>query len=207
MLSSPPLLVKHFSPSELQEKREKGLCHNCDQKWSPSHRCRSKFPLLLGTEDEDTPLTEEIQATTPREELVTGDISSLNTMAGQLNPHSLLLPRTIHNQNFQVLINNGSTHNFIKPALTNRLGLSLKSVPSFRVYIGNGDSLVCQFCFSQIPLTLQVHSFLVDLFILPIEGPDVVLGIQWLQQLGKVSHDYAALTMEFCWHGDQIQLQ
>ena len=128
-------------------------------------------------------------------------------MAGQLNPHSLCLPGTIHNQNFQVLIDNGSTHNFIKPALAEHLGLSLKYAHSFRVYIGNDDSLVCQFCCSQVPLTLQGHLFLVDLFILPIEGPDVVLGIQWLQQLGRVSHDYVVLTMDFCWHGNQIQLQ
>ena len=128
-------------------------------------------------------------------------------MAGQLNPRSLCLPGTIHNQNFQVLIDNGSTHNFIKPALVEHLGLSLKYVPSFYVYIGNDDSLVCQFFCSQVPLTLQGHLFLVDLFILPIEGPDDVLWIQWLQQLGKVSHDFSILTMEFCWHGDQIQLQ
>nr|GEV91518.1 hypothetical protein [Tanacetum cinerariifolium] len=31
----------------------------------------------------------------------------------------------------------------------------------------------------------------VDLYVLPMQGPDVVLGIQWLQHLGKVMHDYA----------------
>ncbi|GKE26496.1 hypothetical protein Tco_1441880, partial [Tanacetum coccineum] len=30
-----------------------------------------------------------------------------------------------------------------------------------------------------------------------MQGPDVVLGIQWLQNLGKVTHDYARHTMEF----------
>nr|GFC61169.1 retrotransposon-related protein [Tanacetum cinerariifolium] len=37
----------------------------------------------------------------------------------------------------------------------------------------------------------------VDLYVLPMQGPDVVLGIQWLQNLGKVTHDYAHQTMEF----------
>ena len=31
-----------------------------------------------------------------------------------------------------------------------------------------------------------------------IKGLDVVLGIQWLQQLGGVAHVYSELTMEFC---------
>ncbi|GKB08227.1 hypothetical protein Tco_0836511, partial [Tanacetum coccineum] len=37
----------------------------------------------------------------------------------------------------------------------------------------------------------------VDLYVLPMQGPDVVLGIQWLQNLGKVTHDNAHQTMEF----------
>nr|GEU60912.1 hypothetical protein [Tanacetum cinerariifolium] len=39
----------------------------------------------------------------------------------------------------------------------------------------------------------------VDLLVLPIKGPDIVLGIQWLQKLGKVTHDYSTQTMEFTW--------
>ncbi|GJU85146.1 hypothetical protein Tco_1292692 [Tanacetum coccineum] len=37
----------------------------------------------------------------------------------------------------------------------------------------------------------------VDIYVLPMQGPGVVLGIQWLQNLGKVTHDYAQQTMEF----------
>ena len=42
---------------------------------------------------------------------------------------------------------------------------------------------------------------------LPIEGSDVVLGIRWLQQLGRVSQDYSALTMEFFWEGYSVILK
>ena len=55
-------------------------------------------------------------------------------------------------------------------------------------------------------MTLQGHQFLVDLYILPIQGPEIVLGVQWLQQLGKVTHDYAKLSMEFKWNGKVISL-
>ncbi|GJV20764.1 hypothetical protein Tco_1369784 [Tanacetum coccineum] len=37
----------------------------------------------------------------------------------------------------------------------------------------------------------------VDLYVLPMKGPYVFLGIQWLQKLGKVTHDYVQQTMEF----------
>nr|GEY95862.1 hypothetical protein [Tanacetum cinerariifolium] len=44
---------------------------------------------------------------------------------------------------------------------------------------------------------MQGLSMEVDLYVLPMKGLDVVLGIQWLQKLGKVTHDYAQQTMEF----------
>nr|GEW41649.1 hypothetical protein [Tanacetum cinerariifolium] len=37
----------------------------------------------------------------------------------------------------------------------------------------------------------------VDLYVLPMQGFDAMLGIQWLQNLGKVTLDYAKQTMEF----------
>ncbi|VFQ84344.1 unnamed protein product [Cuscuta campestris] len=57
------------------------------------------------------------------------------------------------------------------------------------------------------PVSLQGHLFEIDLFMLEVHGPDIVLGIQWLQTLGKVAHDYAKLTMEFSWNGDTITLR
>ncbi|XP_024031413.1 uncharacterized protein LOC112094537 [Morus notabilis] len=206
LLPIPPLPIRRLTPAELREKREKGLCYNCDQKYSMNHRCRSKFFLLLGTDDGEIEGPEDLPPEEECEEVVTGDISSLNALAGQGNPRSLRLRGEIGPHYFQVLIDSGSTHNFIKPALAERLGLPIQPTPTFRVYIGNGDFLLCQFTCHQVSLSMQGTVFLVDLHVLQIEGPDVVLGIQWLQKLGRVAHDYAALSMEFCWEGKQVTL-
>ncbi|KAI5404700.1 hypothetical protein KIW84_051746 [Lathyrus oleraceus] len=55
-------------------------------------------------------------------------------------------------------------------------------------------------------IILQGIAFSVDFFVLVIEGPDVVLGFPWLQSLGKVAHEYSALTMEFTWQGVPVTL-
>ena len=67
--------------------------------------------------------------------------------------------------------------------------------------------MVCKNLCPQVSLSLQGQLFIVDLYVLPIEGPNVVLGIQWLQLLGRVSHDNAAMTMEFNWDGSIVILR
>ena len=72
--------------------------------------------------------------------------------------------------------------------------------------VGNGEEIHCSMVCEKVSLTLQDHSFTVDLFILPLSGADIVLGIQWLKQLGPVLTDYSELQMKFIWDGKLIHL-
>lgn len=49
--------------------------------------------------------------------------------------------------------------------------------------------------------------FIVDLHVLPIRGVGIVLGIQWLKQLGPIVTYYNALTMQFRHLGTSIALK
>ncbi|CAB4265105.1 unnamed protein product [Prunus armeniaca] len=35
--------IKRLSAAELKERRDKGLCYNCDEKFSPGHHCKKLF--------------------------------------------------------------------------------------------------------------------------------------------------------------------
>lgn len=37
----------HRTLEEMVLRREKGLCYNCDEKWSSSHKCRGRILLLI----------------------------------------------------------------------------------------------------------------------------------------------------------------
>nr|GEU37907.1 transposon Ty3-I Gag-Pol polyprotein [Tanacetum cinerariifolium] len=45
--------------------------------------------------------------------------------------------------------------------------------PAFKVYIGNGESLLCENCCLQVMLSMQGLSIEFDLYVLPMKGPDV----------------------------------
>nr|GEV46985.1 putative zinc finger, CCHC-type [Tanacetum cinerariifolium] len=51
----------------------------------------------------------------------------------------------------------------------------------------------------RVALDIQGLKMDVDLYVLPMKGPDIVLGIQWLQKLGMVTHAYSNQTMKFSW--------
>ena len=49
-------------------------------------------------------------------------------------------------------------------------------------------------------------TFHVDLILLPIYGADIVLGVQWMRQLGPVLFDYNQLWVEFDYMGRRTRL-
>nr|KYP48232.1 hypothetical protein KK1_030116 [Cajanus cajan] len=61
------LPFKHLTPAELASRREKGLCYNCNEKFSAGHRCKGSALLLIAddtshtTSDLDTPIHEPLE--------------------------------------------------------------------------------------------------------------------------------------------------
>lgn len=87
-----------------------------------------------------------------------------------------------------------------------QLGLSLTPAQSFHVLVGNGEELQCSSSCQQVSLQLRSQTFLVDLYVVPLRGAELVLGVQWLKSLGPVLTDYEHLTMTFVKDGEVIQL-
>lgn len=57
---------RHLSADEMNEKREKGLCFNCDQRWSRSHKCGARVFLMLANEDDVSAVTGEFEQVVPQ---------------------------------------------------------------------------------------------------------------------------------------------
>ncbi|KAG6420575.1 hypothetical protein SASPL_117109 [Salvia splendens] len=52
-------------------------------------------------------------------------------------------------------------------------------------------------CCKETMVDLQGHLFQIDLHLLDFHGPNIILGMEWLESLGRVTHDYVEHTMEF----------
>ncbi|KAI6684798.1 hypothetical protein NL676_030711 [Syzygium grande] len=129
----PRLPVKQLSAEEMQIRCDKGLCFNCDEKFVRGHRCKGRSTLLYleGFDDFDDvslPIESEAIQTTPPEPEV-----SLNALLGQRLAKSMSMTGTVQGQLAQVLVDGGSTHNFLSTRMSKFLALPLSPITPFQV--------------------------------------------------------------------------
>ncbi|KAK0603526.1 hypothetical protein LWI29_005918 [Acer saccharum] len=96
-----------------------------------------------------------------------------------------------------VLIDSGFTHNFINERVANMLQLPVVPTEPFNVKVANRRPLQCQGRFENVQVLLKGIPFVLTLYVLPLIGLDLVLGVHWLEQLGTVVCNWKQLTMEF----------
>lgn len=132
---------------------------------------------------------------------------SPQAVEGQDSPRVLKFTGLIAGLHVSVLVDTGSSHNIIQPRIAKYLHLNLSSIQPFTVMVGNGDRLKCtQFC-HKVPLRLQSQTFIIPCYLLPIEGADIVLGLDWLSTLGQVSANFATPpSLSFTYQDQPITL-
>ncbi|XP_061360228.1 uncharacterized protein LOC133304232 [Gastrolobium bilobum] len=207
----PAIPICCLSQAKMQVKRDKGLCFNRDEKFTYGHRCKARASLLYleGYEEEDPPDTPDPPITSDSPIDSTENITeiSFNALFGTYSSKSFRLTGTILGQAVQILIDGGSTQNFITPRIANHLHLTLLAIQPFKVHVGNRDSLTCAALCQSVPVDIQGHQFKMDLFVLELQGADTVLGVQWLASLGPILTDYNLLTMGFSHNDTNVVLQ
>ena len=96
-----------------------------------------------------------------------------------------------------MLIDSGSTHNFIDQVVARKLKCVTRVITGVQVTIANGDTLqsyeVCKLTKWEAQGLVQFTDFLVLL----LKRCDLVLGVQWLSTLGPIIWDFGQLSMKF----------
>ena len=197
--------IRRLSTEEMQERRSRSLCFNCDEKFVPGHRCR-KLLLIEGIYAEDD--VGEEDNFTKLEGVAEEELRiSLHAITGSPTSRTMRVQGRLSNHRITTLMDTGSTHNFLNSELAERLGLKPRKKTWLLVTVANGERLECRGVCHGMLLWLQGELFTVDFFLLPLEGCDAVLGTQWLRELGPFWLDFARLLMNFKWKGRDISLR
>lgn len=69
---------------------------------------------------------------------------SLQALSSTFNPRTLQLRGKVKGRDLTILIDSGSTHNFVQDNVAYKLEVGLQPLPEFKLFIGSGEYLVCR---------------------------------------------------------------
>ncbi|KAJ1441380.1 Aspartic peptidase domain superfamily [Sesbania bispinosa] len=187
--------VRHLTTQEWEERRKKGLCFRCGMPYNPLHKCADpKVRVVLLGEDEMTneegevlvaeEMNPEIEDDSEEGEcrmleyLDMDELFQTQENRGELS--SMKVEGQVGGIPILILLDSGTTHNFISP----KLG-------------------VCQ----KLKVDIGGYGCLIDAYVLDIGGLDLILGVAWLRTLGDVIANWEKMTMSFQVSGQNFTLE
>jgi hypothetical protein len=177
----------------MAQRRDAGLCYNCPAKYSKEHvkECTMKGIYLLEIAD-DAP-AEDSEIDEPR--------VSLSAITGISSSATMHLGVSLANTSVRALVDSESTHCFVARDTARRLGLAPALCSVLSVAVANGDHVPCDGVFTNVHICIDTECFHIDVFVIALEGYEMVLGCQWLRTLGPILWDFDRMSMSF-WHAD-----
>ena len=201
----PPMAIQRLSPSKLQQKRDKGLCYNCNEKFHPGHWCKKLFFIEACYNEEDGDVVMDVESFEAQEGKEMPGIS-LHAISGTQTSDTMRVRSSIGSIATIALLDSRSTHNFLSEHLASRLDLQPTNSKKVQVIVASGDKFSSKG--KCIGVQLKLGSFLTCayFYILPLGGYDIVMGTKWLRTLGEIWWDFSKLVMQFTVAGREITL-
>ncbi|CAL5340382.1 unnamed protein product [Camellia sinensis] len=190
--------VRKELPKDWEEKKAKGLCFKCNEKYTRGHICKKKQLYALEVEQEDQEQVEDEGADVEEDQVPEEELQiSLNALSGSVSYRTMRVKGNVKKKLVMILIDSGSTHNFLSPEVIKRVGIMASETDPLPVLVADGTKLMSTAICKGFRWEMQGTEFQADMRILQLKGCDMVLGIQWLATLGPVKWDFKNLSMEF----------
>lgn len=196
----------------MDQRKKEGLCYFCDDKYVLGHKCKKLYRMELvtehdpddndtssGADDDDMPLHAPMALQTP----LASDypVVSVCAYTRVRSPKYRTLKFHVHLDGLKLvaLVDTGSTNNFIDEREAERLGLTTLAGTGRNIRVGNADIIRSVGVIPGVPMVVGSlaadERFDIDLHTLPLGGYNVVLGVEWLGNLGPVLFDFGRQTM------------
>jgi hypothetical protein len=194
----------------------KGLCYNCDDKYFLGHKCKEQKIFMaisedVSEEDVEAPLVsvslEPTDITLPLDPPEVEPVISLNALTGFFAPQTLKLIGYIKRRKVIILVDSGSTHNFIHRRIAQETNCYIQAANNFQIMIANGESIKCGGRFENVHLQIGDYHLKYQMFVIDMGNCDIVLSEEWLRTLGPILMDFKELTMKFDQEGQPYKFQ
>lgn len=165
-------------------RRAKGLCFKCGEKWNPQHKCPTTVSLHVMeqlwqcvTEGADLDISNATEDSDSGDELMAISIQALNGIEGS---RTVRLRGHMQGKEVFMLVDSGSSHSFISADMASVIQYGQPLAQSVHVTVANGAKLPCTHELPHQIWGCQGNSFHTTFKIIPLQGYDIILGMDWL---------------------------
>lgn len=204
-LSTNPPPLKRLTPEEMLVRRRKNLCYNCDETYTPGHKCKRLF-VICGREEEGEGEEEELDLDRDLQEDEELKVS-LNAVAGQSTPDYLRVLGTVGKHHITILIDCGSTHTFLNPNTAQALNCDIEITEPLTVVVADGNKIQCNSKCSNFKWQMGGCTFVTGVRLLHLGGCDMVMGVDFLKKLGGMYLNFEVSILRFIRQGQVITLR
>ncbi|RZC19009.1 Cationic peroxidase 1 isoform B [Glycine soja] len=160
---APKIPFERLTSGEMALRRDHGRFYHCDDKWIPGHHCKPRLHLLIADEDIE-PFASHLDAPSlPSDNFDPLDLDldrypipqiSLHAIDGTVTPDTFRQYDLPHQHHLVILVDEGSTHNFIQSRVTHFLYFLASPSDTLRVMVDDDYMLDCTTSSQQLPLSL-----------------------------------------------------
>ncbi|XP_075515481.1 uncharacterized protein LOC142550130 [Primulina tabacum] len=168
-------------PENNQKKRRYGNEIQHDKCWRKNGKC-----LVCGSDQhriqECPQKSRPLPAPTAQKRKIPARVFALTENEDDIDP-TVVVEGTILllSKTGKVLFDPGATHSFVSSTFVHHLETPSVKLPYIlEISSSMGDKLLSEVLYKDCPLEIDGETYMADLFELPIQGYDVILGMDWL---------------------------
>jgi hypothetical protein len=122
---------------------------------------------------------------------------SLHALIVFFSPQTLNIIGYINHRKVIILVDSGSTHNFICCCIFQKLKCYICVVKKIQIMISNGDSMKCGGLCENVHPEIGQNHLKSHIFSIFMGDCETVLSVEWLHTLSPILMDFKELTMQF----------
>lgn len=132
---------------------------------------------------------------------------SMHAVTGEPAYETLKITGYVGNRPILILVDSGSSHNFLDAKLAKDLKCDTTKVSGFTVTVAYGNQVKGTEQRTNFTWKMQGKKFSADTMLLPLGEYDLILGAQWLESIKRITWDYEERTLQFEHEGKPFKME
>ena len=116
--------------------------------------------------------------------------SKIFVLSGLPRFHTLRLKGVLQGQKITVLVDGGTTHNFIDSSLVERRKIPTETFEKFTMVIPGNHTMECNRWIPDLQVNIGDYTVKDKFYVVNVANTNMVLGVQWLYSIGEHSVNY-----------------